>query len=304
MKVPYLKSKAKADMLRLSKDLSGSVLSSLENEVVENRVASSAWVSGLYPVFSLLKILDDSKLALNPSREYAMAGAAADGDRSLFLRAISSYQEEAGTSAAMRRAYRATIFSGFISELRSDLILVLMQGLVYSYRGMAIGLRCALEDLYRHLYYMDHPQEYLSLVSGESEYSMKLAPKDFRQYLTRTSYLKGFALCSTEFIKKTKPEDCDWFGINESLYHDLSAAVHGASGRWFAGLENAESLKINLAKEKEMNLLVDKFSSLCTVFLVSAHRELFASASDYDKSIVLSVFGDEQKHSFRRYMNI
>lgn len=291
-------------MLLLACDLSSAIVPDLDHAHLERRVAGAPWVLSMYPLFALLKLLDGSGGALNPSREYAMAGAAQQGDRRLFLKALSSYQADDSVSSAMRQAYHATMFSGFISELRSDLILVLMQGLMYSYRGMAIGLRCALEDLYRHLYYMDHPQEYNFLVSGESEYSMKLSPKDFRAYLSRASYLRPIAGYAIDFKKKVKPEDGDWFGINESLYGDLSSAVHGASDRWFSALTNAASLKINSDKEAEISGLIDKFSKMSSIFLILAHKQIFCSAGDYDKSIVLSVFDCQQKHSFRAAMNL
>jgi len=285
-------------------DLSSAVVPGFDEAQLERRVAGTPWILSMYPVFALLKILDESGAALNPSREHAMAGAAQRGDRKLFLKAISSYQEDEDISLAMRQSCHSVMFSGFISELRSDFILVLMQGLMFSYRGMAIGLRCALEDLYRHLYYMDHPQEYYALQSGESEYSMKLAPKDFRAYLTRVSYLKPISECTVDFTRKDKPEDGDWFGVNEALYRDLSAAVHGASDRWFSALFNAGSLKHNAEKESEIGSLIERFSRMCSAFLILAHRQIFCSAGEYDKSIVFSVFDESQKHAFRRVMNI
>lgn len=302
MKVPYLKKKRRTDMVALTKEFSDAISEHLKKTTIETRVEAE-WVKSMYPLFALLQLLDGSGESLNPSREYALIGAAAEEARDVFLQAMDAFQAPTEVSCAMRKAYKRTIFSGFISELRSDLLMAMVQGLMFAYRGVGIGLRCALEDLYRHLYYMDHPQEFHALQLGESEYSMKLNPQFFRDYLRRTSYLAPFGLVSLTFSIK-EPEAMDWFGVNEQLYANLSAAVHGASGEWFAAISNANSLAQNEAKERNLNRLVGDFSKMCVTFLIAAHRDVFASGGDYDKSLVLEIFDDDERKGFRRLLNI
>lgn len=302
MKVPYLKKKRRSDMLALTTEFSTAIGDHLKKTAIEKRVETE-WMKSMYPLFALLQLLDDSGDSLNPSREYALIGAAAEENREIFLQAMYAFQTSSEISRAMQSAYKKTMFSGFISELRSDLLMAMVQGLMFAYRGIGIGLRCALEDLYRHLYYMDHPQEFHALQKGESEYAMKLSPQFFRDYLRRTSYLTSLSSVSLNFSSK-EPESMDWFGVNEQLYSDLSAAVHGASGEWFASISNANSLAPNEIKEKKLERLLENFSKMCVTFLIAAHRDVFASGGDYDKSLVLEIYNSDERKNFRKLLNI
>lgn len=302
MKVPYLAKKRAADMLSLAGEFSEVIGSHLEVVEIERRI-HSPWLKSIYPLFALLQILERSNARMNPSREYALAGASAMGDARLFLQSVSAFGEAPDVLLAMQRAYGGTVFTGFISELKSDLLMVLFQGLVYSYRGAGVGLRCAVEDLYRHLYYMDHLQEFHALQDGVSEYSMKLSPQGFRDYLRRASYFSSFSRVNTKFSVKLDGE-MDWFGMNDSLYGDLSAAVHGASGEWFASISSASSLRRDEVKEDRLNILIENFTKFSISFLIAAHRDAFSSGGEYDKSIVLEVFDLEERGAFRKLMNV
>jgi hypothetical protein len=265
----------------------------------------SGWLNNLHPLLALLQIFLARKSATNPSREFALEGARSTGDGALFLEAMNSFSSSEGVNGAMRQAYSATIFSGFMEELRSDLLMAFVNGLMYSYRNSAICLRCSLEDLYRHLYYMDHPQEYYALREGrEGEYSMKLSPMAFREYIKRTSYLKDFSQVNVAFEKKLSDSESDYFSINEGLYGSLSAAVHGASEDWFAAVQNAGSLQKNQDREDKLAELAGKLTKMCIAFLISAHRDIFAAAGDYDKSIVLDAFSALERKNLRRFLNL
>ena len=303
MKVPYLGVKRKSEMTQLIEEFRQKIAQHLAIASKDKRL-DEPWLRSMYPVLALLQILNSGGFTLNPSREYALLGAQDVGDEDTFLEAINSFQASESVLRAMQRAHKATIFTGFISELRSDLLLVLVQGLICSYRGSAVGLRCALEDLYRHLYYMDHPQEFSALASGQSEYGMGINPKFFREYLRRTSYLAPLHGGCLDFSKKSTAEDVDWFGQNESLYADLSAAVHGASGNWFAAVSTADSLKHIDSKSAKLDFLFVGFAKLCVAVLIAAHRDVFSSINDYDKSIVLELFGAEERANFRLLFNI
>ena len=303
MKVPFLGVKRKKEMTQLIGEFREKIVENLASVPTTARL-DDPWLRALYPLLALLHLLNSGGSMLNPSREYALLGAKEVGDQATFLEAINSFHSSQNVLQAMQRAHKATVFTGFISELRSDLLLVLVQGLMYSYRGSAVGLRCALEDLYRHLYYMDHPQEFAALASGQSEYGMKISPKFFREYLRRTSYLTPLRFVRLDFSKKTNDEDVDWFDRNEDLYADLSAAVHGASNDWFAAVSTAESLKHIPAKSSKLDSLFVGFSKLCVGALIAAHRDVFSSANDYDKSIVLELFSAEERANFRLLFNI
>ena len=301
MKVPYLNKKRRSDMTLLVGEFSGAIATHLKPAAIADRL-DSPWVKSMYPLLALLQVFGSKTGPLNPSREYALIGAQSAADRDLFLRAIGAFQGADDVVAAMQGAYRGTVFSGFIAELRSDLLMVLVQGLMYSYRGSAIGLRCAMEDLYRHLYYMDHPQEYRALVEGYSEHSMKIGPQFLRDYLRRTTYLAPLSRVALDFSPGSA-ETMDWFGMNDHLYSELSAAVHGAS-EWFAAVSSAASLKQVPAKDSKLDEMFTNFAKLCATFLIAAHRDLFSAAGDYDKSLVLEIFSQAERTRFRRLFNI
>lgn len=307
MKVPYLKEKRRSEMTGLASEFSAAISSSLTSSLLATRL-KSGWLSNLYSVFALLQILAKSEHTLNPSREFALQGAKQAQDVESFLNAINGFQANPRVLSLMQQAYAETIFSGFIAELQSDLLMSFLHGLMYSYRGTAISLRCALEDLYRHLYYMDHPQEFLALNEGRnSEYNMDLSPQRFREYMKRASYLQCFSDVDVSFAPKQHLENAaamDLFGLNEEVYGALSAAVHGASKEWFAGLQNSGSLRGLPDKESKLEGIGSKFSKLCATFLIAAHRNTFSTAGEYDKSIVLDLYSLDERKNLRRLLNI
>jgi len=307
MKVPYLKKKRREEMGALAAEFGAAIATNLAPLTLEGKL-KTGWQANFYPVLALLQILLNSRhTILNPSREYALEGAKQKQDGELFLEALNAFQSAPNVAEAMQFAYTRTIFSGFIEELRSDLLMVYLHSLTYSYRSAAIGLRCALEDLYRHLFYMDHPQEFMALNEKRAtEYNMDLSPIRFREYARRTSYLRCYSEVDVFFAPK--PADSttamDLFGLNEELYGSLSAAVHGASKDWFAAIQNAASLKENPEKELKLASLCSQFSKLVVAFLIAAHRDIFSSAGDYDKSIVLELYTLEERKNFRRLLNL
>lgn len=295
-------------MTALAAEFSSIIAANLSEPSLKPRL-HGGWLNELHSMFALLQIFLNGTHWVNPSREYALQGAKLLGDRELFLASINSFQASEPVLASMRSAYSSTIFTGFIAELRSDLMMVFVNGLMYGYRAAAIGLRCALEDLYRHLYYMDHPQEYMALRSGrETEHSMNLSPIRFREYLRRASYLQPFGTVNIFFSEKKAVDnnavEMDMFGKNEELYSSLSAAVHGASEDWFAALHNASALRYQAEKEKKLKSLCIDFCKLCVAFLVAAHHDIVSSSGDYDRSIVFEVFNDEERANFRKLLNI
>lgn len=304
MKVPFLNQKRRKEMGLLAAEFASTILGHMEPAQVQPRL-DDPWLKTMYHLLALLYLLPGAKLDVNPSREYALVGAKATGNRELFLQAMTAFQAPKDVLNAMTETYRRTIFSGFIAELRSDLMMALTQGLIYSYRGAAISLRCALEDLYRHLYYMDHPQEFAALSVGrETEFSMKISPQGLREYLSRANYLCSIASAQIDFSPKSDPKDMDWLSVNDELYAALSSAVHGASSEWFAAVGSATSLQRNNGKEEKLNSLFVKFAKLCSTFIIAAHRDVFSSLGDYDKSLVFEIYAPVERRNLRALLNI
>ena len=304
MKVPYLKKKRSNELNLLGRELVRAIVPFLKKDQLSSRT-NCIWCSKMYSLFAIVELLLSDLNQSNPSRQYALEGARNSKNRSLFISALSAFSGPPEIMAAMRKAYSRTIFTGFIAELRSDLLLVFAQMLICSYRGAAIGLRCALEDLYRHLYYMDHPEEYSFVVAGDgAEHAIKLSPMFFREYLARTSYLGRFKGVDESFLKKTDDSASDIFTVNEELYRSLSQAVHGASTSWHAALGSFNALAFSKEKDEHLTKLTGMFCEMAVIMLLSAHREIFMSANDYDRSLILDVLPPAKRHALRAFLDI
>jgi len=164
-----------------------------------------------------------------------------------------------------------------------------------NYRGCYISLRNILEDLYRHLYYKDHLQEFgmANAENGYEEFTLKLTPQFFREYLTRTTFLKKLSDYN-RYFKTAKENLFDW---NEDLYKKASYYVH-------AGFEKPSDLQFDEVKSNSVTSLTKEVMTLATIFLIGAHRAHCLKFNDCTKSLILESFEPSVKHNFRREMNV
>lgn len=333
MIVPYFKNKRYEEMHRLAEEFRKKIDSNFIENFSHDRKSQeyeklNSLLGSSYSMLALMKLLLSGDFDANPSRELALFHAQNNGDVKLFVDAMSNFKASKATLAAMKIAYAESIFTGFMRELQSDILMAFVQCLAFNYRGAAIHLRCALEDLYRHLFYMHHPQEYKMLVNGtQDEISMKLGPRVFREYLSRVDYLQPFAHRSdiesavepTGEGNKSVKEDCNddsgflnsveqkqlaLHSVNESLYRDLSSAVHGATSDWFAATESAESLVFNQDRQKRLYSIFSRFNLLSISFLVAAHKDSIIKMAEYDRSIVFSGLPKDIRGNLRKLLNV
>ncbi len=304
MKVPHLSKKRQSELRMLASQFATATSANLALHTGGDSAPPQSVIS-LYPLFALLQSLNKTDPIANPSREHALSEAQLAGSRALFVSALRSFSASADVYAAMQRNYSDSIFSGFIRELRSDLLMFSLHSMIFSYRAAAISLRCALEDLYRHIYYKDHPQEFRALVSGRrGEFSADRSPRALRQYLVHVSELQPFSTVDTSFREITAEGVQNLFGTNEGLYSDLSEAVHGATDRWFAAHTSAQSLTKSADKDKSLASLSTSYVRLSIAFLIACHKGRFASMGEYDKSIVLDCFEQSERGKFRQLLNV
>lgn len=307
MKVPYLQNKRTEEMMALASDFSKKIAKNLSRQEVKSKLGAGSSINELYSLFTLIEILIAPEGHLvNPSKEYALESIRRTGDPELFFKAIRSFNASDDISNHMNKEYSTMSFNGFITELRSDILMAFVQILINNYRGSAISLRCALEDLYRHIYYMHHSQEYIAIQNGiHSEYALKINPQVLRDHLKMVSFLEVFCDVSVDFDKPSPGTVLfNIFGLNDELYSNLSSAVHGNSNKWFSALENANSLEKIDSKELCMNLILKKFTKVCISLLIATHKSHFCSISDYDKSIIFDCFLKNEKSNFRKLLNV
>lgn len=303
MKIPFLSGKIKSEFDVFLAELEQSV----KTNVADARAASRHEIfSELYPVFVLLRCLSNSEYVRDLSRDTVLTELKRVGDKKKFMEAVLFFNKSHPYQKELKDGLQLQVFTGFFEELFSDTLLLLNSFYTCNYRGAHIALRCMLEDLYRHFYYRDHPQElWATGTTGKlSEYAIGLRPKSLREYLTRTSYLSGFSDLNLELEAKKGPDEQSLFDLNESLYSQCSGAVHGSAVIEHNKFKSNLDLTFSPRRSEEVFKATKQFSYLAVVFLTAAHVDQFIAATEYERSLVLSKLGDKRRGSLRKYLNV
>jgi len=300
MKVPFLNKRIKSEFDAFLVELENSVKRSVARAQTDD---DKELFGHLYPLFVLLRTLSSSEYVRDPVRETVLAELK-NTSKQRFLEAVSFFKLPHPYQVEFKTGMQRQVFTGYFQELFSDALLLLNSYYTHNYRSAQIALRCMLEDLYRHLYYRDHPQELIAVHDGSrSEYEIGIRPRVLRDYLTRTDYLASFKTLNIDFLPRTT-DDKTWFDINEELYANSSSAVHGSgdsslntfqSNLDFVYVESKAKLTLNAAKE---------FTQMAVAFLLSAHVDQFLSFSEYERSLVLSKYPDKRRAALRLALNI
>ncbi len=300
MKVPFLNKRIKNEFDAFLVELENSVKGSVARAQIDDDKELFGY---LYPLFVLLRTLSSSEYVRDPVRETVLAELK-NSSKQRFLEAVSLFKLPHPYQVEFKTGMQRQIFTGYFQELFSDALLLLNSYYTHNYRSAQIALRCMLEDLYRHLYYRDHPQELIAVHDGsQSEYEIGIRPRTLREYLARTDYLASFKTLNIDFLPKAK-DDKTWFDINEELYANSSSAVHGSgdsslntfqSNLDFVYVESKAKLTLNATKQ---------FTQMAVAFLLSAHVDQFLSFSEYERSLVLSKYPDKRRAALRLALNI
>lgn len=308
MKVPYLNRKRQAEEVSFARELTRALASAMRRQHRE-RISADCFRS-LYPLFCVLRSFKDPRYQPDPSKEHALLWLQQKQDRERFLALLLQDSQDPGLREAAREGIRAVAFSEFFDELFSDCLLILVHTFTFNYRGAMIALRCALEDLYRHLYYKDHPQELHALRNGVDDAGA--SPSQLRQYLQRTSYLQVFHSVDSHFeppktranaSATTEPFNT-LFATNERLYAEASVAVHGGASPWLSGFATPGAMVYDSTRQQKLNRTVRDFSEMAISFLIGAHLDRFSAFDDYTKSLVLAAFTEAKRRSFRTLLNV
>lgn len=300
MKIPFLNRRINNEFDIFLTELENSVESSVARARTDDDKELFFY---LYPLFVLLRTLSSAEYVRDPVRETVLAELI-NTSKQRFLEAVSHFKRPHPYQAEFKLGMQRQVFTGYFQELFSDALLLLNSYYTHNYRSAQIALRCMLEDLYRHLYYRDHPQELNAIHDGsQSEYEMGIRPSVLREYLARTDYLTIFKTLNIDFLQK-KQTDKTWFDVNEELYSNSSSAVHGSgdsslntfqSNLDFIHVESKAKLTLNATKE---------FTQMAVAFLLSAHVDQFLSFSEYERSLVLSKYPEKRRAALRLALNI
>lgn len=304
MKVPYFKKRVEKEFSDYLSELEQSVRSATSS--ARGRANARGLYENVFPLFVLLRGLANSEYARNPARDSVLSELRAGGRKHEFLNALVYFQVHHPFRKEMLTGFQAQTYSGYFSELFSDGLTLLNAHYTCNYRGAFIALRCMLEDLYRHLYYRDHPQEFLALQHGIDENALKLSPQFFREYLPRTDYLSKFRSLSTNFEEKDADDTVtmDLFGVNEDLYKVCSKYVHGSSGTSLNAFRSNADMAFDALRSSEVVTKAQDFAGMSVAFLVAAHLDQFLAFNEYERSMVLEAYTPSRRIAFRKALNI
>ncbi len=261
----------------------------------------------IYPLFVLLETLFSPSYFLDPTKQIELDQAIESGKKGKIMdarRALSRTK----ISSELRKGLKKQYFTPYLNELYSDVFLLLNQYYLNNYRGCYLYLRRFLEDLYKHIYYFDHRQEFYMISSGTSEFELGITPQFLRDYLEKVSYLCYLKNYDTNFEKLTESNTLQkkqtMFDLNHQLYSRASAFVH-PSGRTFMSHFTSNS---DLIFDEKNSLIVNRISkraiSVSIVFLVSMHFQQFLQFNEFEKDLVFSAFKGQRKSNFRRVLGI
>lgn len=303
MKIPFLNARINGEFNIFLTELEASIQQSVSQA---RQAADKELYACIYPLFVMLRCLSSSTHARDPSRDIVLTELRLSSKKKEFLEAVAHFKKDGQYSAVLKNGLQRQVFTGYFQELFSDALLLLNSYYSNNYRGAHIALRCMLEDLYRHLYYRDHPQEYWS-VSDEGnsdEMAIGIRPRILREYLKRTNYLKVFTTINTNFQAKADPKEQTLFEVNEFLYSRCSAAVHGSGDSSHNSFESNLDLTRYPDKAQEILDITKQFCDVAICFLISAHIDQFIASNEYERSLVLGRFSHLRRAALRKVLNI
>lgn len=303
MKIPFLRKRIEDEFNVFLTELECSVQQSVST--ARETMNKDLFVC-VYPLFVLLRTLSSSSYIRDPSRDTVLAELRLASKKDDFLKAVAFFKKGNTYQDALTAGLQRQVFTGYFQELFSDTLLLLNSFYTNNYRGAYIALRCMLEDLYRHLYYRDHPQEFWALgdEGNLDEVSIGVRPIILREYLRRTNYLNIFSTLNSDFETKTNPKEETLFIINEALYAKCSSAVHGSGDASHNSFQSNLDLVSSEIRANEVITAAKQFSDLAVAFLVSAHIDQFIAFNEYERSLVLSKFSSPRRTALRKALNI
>lgn len=332
MKVPFLRGRIKAEFSIYLKELGDGSVSNIQRASIEN---DDKIFFAIYPLFALLRCLSSSRHTGNPVKDLVLGELQSSGNKNKFIEATKFFNKPTPFDIEIKHGQQRQIFTGFFNELFSDALLFLNSYYSANYRGANIALRCMCEDLYRHLYYLSHPQEFYSISKFDSvtEYEIGISPQKLREALPRLKYLEIFKFLATDFeFKKSKlakastakasaansvnsknsafievecePAIFDLFDMNERVYSNASRAVHASDAAEHNSFRSNVDMKFSADRAARVLKLSEDFIHMCTAFLIAAHLDHVSNLDEYEKSLVMSGYSVNDRGMLRKALNV
>jgi hypothetical protein len=307
MKIPYIEKKIENDFKSYFNELEKSLHKSIN--IYKNKVDNKNFFKMIYPMFVLLESLKNSQYYPLPEKQILIKEYFDSSNKNKLLELSRKLEKDNQENSLIRKGLKEKDFTPYFDELYSDSLILMNNYYLNNYRGCYISLRCILEDLYRHIYYKNHEEEYWGITEEKfDEFSFGLSPQKFREYLPKTSFLNILTKSDNKF-KKFDEDISDGkkytiFKWNDELYAQTSAYVHASQKKYMNLFKSNSELDYDEIQVKEVNEISEKIMILTIVLLICAHRDIFTRFNDYEKSIIFSIFPSDIKYNFRQLLNI
>lgn len=163
----------------------------------------------------------------------------------------------------------------FLDEIASESIQILPHALEGYFKTPMLLTRGIVENLLRHIYFMDHPIEFQKVNSSE------------KLYFTAEEL---FEYCRTHPAIKPLLKKFDAAGKLRTLYSELSAAIHGGKLTDMNLHRSLEEIKFDLPKFKEIVKKVAAVTESSNFLLLVIHQKrLGIIPPNLRKILVMSV---------------
>jgi hypothetical protein len=296
--------KIKEDFDSYFADLERSILNSLKKH---KEASAPNMFRETYPLFVMLETLYNPDYFLDPTRQIELEQSIESGDKRKIINARRALSR-AVISEELRTGLENQLFTPYFNELYSDTFLLVNQYYLNNYRGCYLYLRCVLEDVYKHIYYLDHKQEFYMVNSGTSEYDLGITPQSLRDYLEKMSQLCQLKTlnCNLEKLDKDRKEQNKEtvFNLNRNLYHETSAFVHPSSGTFMSHFTANSDLTYDENSALRVLKTTKEVINLTIIFLICVHFQQFSRFNEYEKDLVISGFDKSAKRNLRMSFGI
>ena len=298
MKVPALNKRINRDFISYINDFDASLQSAISSNKDKNE-----FFKIIHPLFVMIESLTSPPYFIDPSKRLLLNAYHRKKDKVNLIKIYRKMYEQKKDSELILSELKKERFTPYIDELYSDLLLLINNFYINNYRSCYMLSRRILENVYRHMYYKDHKEEFWRINSlGEREEEIGLSPKEFRERLTKTSYLKIFNTVDWKF--GPQPNGNTLFKLNNDLYKESSAYIHASNSRFMSLYKSNSEIIFNDEQYNKLITMVKKLAHIIAAFLIAAHLEQFTLFNDYEKTLILNSFGGKSKHNFRELLNI
>jgi hypothetical protein len=292
----------KEDFASFFADLERSVQASLKKH---GETETPNIFKAAYPLFVMLETLSNLEYFSDPSMQIELDKCIELGDKNKIIAARRKlFSSTMKMSEEMKRGLEEELFTPYFKELYSDTFLLVDQYYLNNYRGCYLYLRCILEDMYKHIYYRDHRQEFYMVTSeGMSEYTLGITPQFLRSYLEKTlqlHHLKAFNYALEKLDDANREQDKETiFKLNDNLYSKTSAFVHPSTETFMGHITSNSELVYEEKKAQEVLDSTKEVINITIILLICVHFQQFCRFNEYEKSLIIAGFEEKTKRNLR-----